>query len=476
MIYLRRLAVVFACQGLVAVSAAIAAAPWPQFRGSLGSGVGADATPPLKFGPNEAVAWSYELPWSPSSPIVWKDRIFLTTFADGQLETRCLDRAAGKLRWTRAVKPPGVEEFHRSDGSPAASTPVTDGTRVVSYFGSFGLICHDWEGKELWRYPLPVAQSYGHYGSGTSPIIVGNTVLLARDQYQSSSLLALDVKTGAKLWETHRPETNGSFGTPAYWKNQDVDEVVLAASGRLKGYAVKTGIERWGIEGLTGAICTTPIVMEGNLYFAAWSNGVANSSIPPWEEFKKQFDRNGDDVVEFEEIAVERRDYWRGVDANRDGRYTKEDWELRSVANRRNENVMIAVRPGGTGDISDSHVLWKSTRGLPYVPSPLYYDGRIYLVKDGGLLTSLDARTGDPIYVQERLGANGNYYSSPVVAGGHLYLASISGKMTVVKTGGARPEIVHQVEFGSRILATPAVVEDMLLVRTASQLWAFRRG
>jgi len=132
------------------------------------------------------------------------------------------------------------------------------------------------------------------------------------------------------------------------------------------------------------------------------------------------------------------------------------------------------VTPGGTGDISDSHVAWKFQKGLPYVPSPLFYDGRVYFVKDGGLLSSLDAQTGDAFYAQERLGgAPGNYYASPVAADGRIYLASLPGKLTVVKAGGIKPEILHQVDFGERILATPALVGDRLYLRTTTRLWPF---
>src|SRR6267142_2292524 len=133
---------------------------------------------------------------------------------------------------------------------PAASTPVTDGKRVVSYFGSIGLVCYDFKGKELWRFPLPVALSGGSYGSGTSPIIVGKRVILSRDQDIGSSLLAIDLGSGKMLWETRRPDAFGSFGTPIHWRNKGVDEVVVPGSSQLKGYDVKTGEERWLVGGL----------------------------------------------------------------------------------------------------------------------------------------------------------------------------------------------------------------------------------
>jgi outer membrane protein assembly factor BamB len=450
-------------------------AGWPQFRGVNASGVAAGATPPIKIGPHEGVVWQVEVPWSPSSPCVSGDRIFLTTFHDGRLETRCLERATGRLRWSRGITPPGIEEFHRSDGSPAAATPATDGRQVVNYFGSFGVICHDPEGNERWRHPLPVALSYGKYGSGTSPIIVGDTVVLNRDQHHYSSLLALDLRTGAKRWETPRPEAGGSFGTPVHWLNRGVDEIVVAASGRLNGYDLRTGAERWVITGLTGAICTTPVGGGGMLYFGAWSNAVADSALGSWEKFREANDKNRDGTVDFAEIDPARLDYLRGVDLNRDGRFTREDWELRKARDARSENLLIAVRPGGQGDISETHVAWKYRRALPYVPSPVYYEGRLYFVRDGGLVSSLDAVTGEPFYAQERLPAGGNYYASPVAADGRLYVASLAGKLTVLRAGGAAPEVLHASDFGTRILATPAVVGGNLYLRTATHLFAFAR-
>ena len=163
----------------------------------------------------------------------------------------------------------------------------------------------------------------------------------------------------------------------------------------------------------------------------------------------------------------------RGMDRTRDGKFTSEDWELLKKGDARADNLLLALKPGGRGDISESHVAWKYRRALPYVPSPLIYEGRIYFVKDGGLMSSLDAKTGEPFYAQERLGANGNYYASPVAADGRIYVASLPGKLTVVKAGGNKPEVLHQVDFGTRILATPALVGDRIYLRTATHLWAF---
>ena len=471
----RTLFLVPALAGLwTAVFSADAPQPsWPQFRGTLGSGVAPGSHPPERLGPQEAVKWSVEAPWSPSSPCVWGERIFLTTFHNGELELRCHDAADGHLRWARGIKPERLEDFHHTDGSPAASSPATDGQHVVSYFGSFGVVCHDFEGRELWRHALPAAESFGQYGTGASPIIVSRSVLLNRDQYRSSSLLALDITTGATLWETPRPEARGSCGSPALWDDNGVEEVVLGASGLLKGYDLKTGAERWQVEGVTGLVCTTPVIADGMLIFAASSNAVANSPLPTWEAFARTYGKSPDGEITFDEIPAARRDYLRGLDVNHDGKLTREDWVLRKERTAHSENVLLAIRPGGRGDISHTHVAWQFRKGLPYVPSPLVYDGRVYFVKDGGMLTALDIKTGQPYYVQERLGAAGSYYASPVAADGRLYLASVPGKVTVVKAGGAKPEILHQADFGERILATPAIVGDVLYLRTETRLWAF---
>jgi outer membrane protein assembly factor BamB len=446
---------------------------WPGFRGVNSSGVGDGGAPPVNVSPSNSVLWKVQVPWSPSSPCIWDDQIFLTTFSDGELQTRCYRRLDGALAWSRGLKPEKVEVFHSTENSPAAPTPATDGERVVSYFGSFGLICYNRKGAELWRHPLPRPLSGGQYGTSSSPLIAGNLVVINRDQDQDSSLLALDLRTGQTAWETPRPDAYGSFGTPILWENNGVEEVITPGSLRLKGYALSNGVQDWVVQGVSSYACTTPVVGDGLLFFAAESDGKADNAWPTWEKFLQEYDKNKDGVVSLDEFDAGSRDFWRGLDLNRDGKIDKAEWD-QIVANMdKGENVMVAVKPGGHGDISKTHVAWKFNRGLPYVASPLFYDGRIYLIKSGGMLSSFDARTGQPFYTQERLDALGNYYASPVAGGGKIYLASLSGKLTVVKAGGEKPEILHQAEFGERILASPALVGDNFYLRTVSTLYAF---
>jgi len=281
------------------------------------------------------------------------------------------------------------------------------------------------------------------------------------------------LRNGKKVWETGRPDSYGSFGTPIRWKNDGVDEVVVPGSLRLKGYALKTGKEDWMVEGVPAFACTTPVAVGGMVFFGAWTDGKSDDPWPTWEKFVEKYDKDKDGVIALGELDDSVRDYFRGMDVNRDGKIDKGDYDqiLGSIA--KGENILLAVKPGGRGDITKTHVAWKATRGLPYVASPLVYDGRVYCIKNGGMISSFDAKSGQPYYVQERLDADGYYYSSPVAADGRIYTASVNGKLTVVKAGGDKPEILHQATFGERIYASPALAGDKFYLRTKSVLYAF---
>lgn len=442
---------------------------WPAFRGPNSSGLALEAKPPAHPGPAGGVQWQVPVPWSPSSPSVWGDRIFLTTFADGKLETRAYAVRDGQLLWSRAVSTEKLEEFHQTEGSPASATPVTDGQRVVSYFGSFGLVAYDMDGKELWQHRLPVARTAGNFGSGTSPLLLSDRVILNRDLASGSSLLAVDLQTGRPLWETPRPDSPTSYGSPILWEHDGLREVVVAGSLTVKGYDLETGAERWVVRGLPSYSCTTPVTGDGLLFYAGWSPGKSDSPWPSWESTAERQDKNGDGKISAEEFS-DGPAWFKAQDLDGDGWLTRQDWDAIGGLMKKGENVLLAIRPGGKGDVTDTHVAWKATKGLPYVPCPLYYDGRVYLVKDGGMVSSFDARTGQPAYSQERLPAQGSYYASPVAAAGRLYFGSLQGKLTVAKAGGDKPEVIHEADFGERLAGTPALVGDHMVVRTQSKL------
>jgi outer membrane protein assembly factor BamB len=460
----------------VAVHSFAAEAWWPQFRGPNCSGVSETAHPPATFGPGTNQLWKANVPGGISSPVVWKDRIFLTAFDAGQLEIHCYARKDGRQLWKRAVPAEKLEEFHSTEGSPAASSCATDGQRVVSYFGSYGLVCHDFAGKELWRHPLPLAETAGGFGTGGSPTIAGSLVILNRDMLKNCSVIAVHLKSGDLAWQTPRPDVSQSYGSSIVWKNNGADEVVMSGSLKLKAYDLKSGRERWSLAGMPSFTCTTPVVGDGLLFFAGWAPGKGDSPMPTFEQTAANFDKNKDGAITPDEVkGTPLEPFFRAQDINGDGKITAEDVAGMAAMMSKGENSLVAVRPGGQGELGGDHVAWKQTRGLPYVPSPLYYRGHVYTVKDGGMVSCYDARTGKTAYQQERLNALGNYYASPVAADGRVIVASLDGKVTVFAAGGDAPKILHQVDFKERIAATPALVENQLYLRTPTALYAFGR-
>jgi outer membrane protein assembly factor BamB len=446
---------------------------WPQFRGPAGSGVAEGEKPPTHFGIESNVLWKAELPSGVSSPCIWGDRIFLTTYSQGKLATVCLDRLDGRVLWRCAAPAEKIESFHPTEGSPASATPATDGKQAVVYFGSCGLLAYDFAGKEIWRLTLPVARQVGDFGSGTSPVLAGDLVLLNRDQMEGSELLGVDAASGKIRWRADRSLFKSSFGTPIAWTNGETKEVVLPGSLQMLAYDLKTGSERWRVHGLPSAMCTTPVVSDGLLFFAGWSAGKEDAPMPPFATLAEQEDKDHDGTISLEEGGPMVKSLLATLDINHDQRLSKEEWEAFVAAVAKGENVALAIRPGGEGDISDSHVVWRYKRGLPYVASPLVYRGSVYFVRDGGMVTCLKAASGEPIYEQERLGAQGSYYSSLVAANGVIYACSVNGAVTAFRAG-QNLEVIATNELKERISATPAIADDTLYVRTDKHLYAFK--
>jgi outer membrane protein assembly factor BamB len=470
----QRLTRLVTCSALLGAAISLPAAHWPQFRGPDGRGIAENGLPPpAEFSPAQNVVWKVPLAPGHSSPVVWGERIFLTTFAGGKLAAVCLDRADGRLLWSRTVPADTIEAFHRT-GSPAASTPATDGERVYFHFGSFGLLCLDFEGKEVWRHPLPLPNN--DFGAGASPIVSGGRVIVARDQDMDSFLLALDARSGKVLWRTPRPGFFRGHATPFVWRHDGAEEIVLPGSVRLTSYDPATGRELWSTTGLSRVANASATSGGGLLFASSWNIGADAGDrieLPPFGEFARANDRNGDNrLAEAEFPAGPWKSRFTQLDADKDGAVTRAEWEAYAPVVTKAENALLAVRPGGAGDITASHVAWKKTRGLPYVPSPLFYEGRIYTVKNGGMASCFEAATGRELYLEERLGVMGDFYASPVAAAGRVYYASQKGTVAVVAAGDEF-RVLARNDLGEPIFATPAIVAGRIYLRTAGHLYCF---
>ncbi len=448
---------------------------WPQFRGPNGSGVSTSQHPPIEIQQDSLLRWKVAVPKGVSSPCIWGKRIFLTAFDDGKLWTLALDRGDGHMLWRMAASAKEIEKFHPIEGSPAASTCATDGQQVVSYFGSCGLVCYDLDGHLLWTYELPTAETNFDFGTGTSPIIADGMAILVRDLKSGSMALAVDLTTGKERWKTERPTAPTAFSTPTV-AGQGNDALVVAAGAlQMKAYDLHSGKERWLIRGLPAGNCTMPVVGGERMFFAGWSPGASDAPFPSFNDLLKLYDTNHDGALEKEELEkTPLKNFFDNNDTNHDGKITRDEWENNYRYLKQGKNSLFAFSPKGEGDITDTAIAWKQTKGLPYVPSPLYYRGRVYLVRDGGLVSSFDAETGKPFYESKRLGAPGSYYASPIAAAGHIYFVSLSeGVVSVIKADSDSAEVAAQRKLDERVAATPAIVDDRLYIRSAEHLYCF---
>ena len=474
---MNRIILTLTAAGLLSIGAAtsaVAGDAWPQFRGRNSSGLAAEADKlPAEIGPESHVVWKVPLAPGHSSPVVIGDRIFVTAVRDQKLLTIGLDRVTGKMLWEAEAPHAKLEEIHRI-GSHAQSSPATDGQCVVSFFGSSGLYCYDLDGKPLWNRPMGPFNN--DFGAGTSPIIVDDLVILCQDHDLDSFLMALDKRTGETRWKVDRSEFPRNYCSPVIWEVGGKKQIVLAATLRVVGYDLETGRELWTVRGISRAVCMTPVVGDDNvLYVAGWSAGGdagERITVESWENDGAKHDANKDGLLTEEELPTHPfKQRFSQVDRDKSGTLNPAEWEYFRGLFDKSRNVVLAIKPGGVGDVTSSHVLWEHSRHVPFCASPLMYRGLVFTVKDGGIMTCLDARTGQP-HKFGRLPATGEFYSSPVAGDGRVYFLNAEGKLAVVS---AEPQwtVLHTADFGEGVYATLALVDGRIYLRTVGHLYCF---
>src|SRR5262245_50015830 len=451
-------------------------ADWPQFRGRNASGVADAKNLPVRFGPESNVVWKTPLPIGPSSPAIAGDRIFLTGVENEKLLTIAVDRASGRVLWRREAPRPRRQELQENN-NPAAPTPATDGKNAYVFFADFGLLAYGPDGRELWKLPLgPFNNPFGH---GASPILAGELLLQVCDQDTDSFVLAVEKSSGRVRWRTPRRHAQRGYATPVLHRpSRGGLQALVIGSYQLDAYDVDSGRPIWWIRGLPWQIKPTPVLGEDAVYFVTFSGESdpgQQEVVPAFAEALARLDADKDGRLSKAEMPDERA---RGrfdeyLDLDDTGFLEERDWSQFQLR-RQGMNSLWAFRLGGEGDMTEKSFLWKNPKSLPNVPSPLLYRGVLYTLKEGGILTSLDPKTGE-IFTQARLeGAPGAYYASPVAADDKLYAISEEGKLAVVRAGADWELLaVNALDDGSK--STPAIVGDAIYVRTYSALYCFRQ-
>jgi outer membrane protein assembly factor BamB len=425
------------------------AANWPQWRGPRGLGVSAESSLPVAWNARDNIAWSAPLRGAgSSSPVVWSDRVFVTSqigrarvrpgshpmLARDDAALEKLERPIGGRRdepgesgdpvslvveafnavdgqrvWEHALPAEGPFPDLHEKHNLATPTIATDGERLFAWFGTGQLVALDLRGRPIWTRHL--GREYSPFdvswGHGSSPVLHRDLLILLCDHDSASYLLALDARTGKERWKSDRGKGRASFSTPIVVPGPGRDELIVNSSERIDAYDPASGELLWYADAQRQMPIPSAVFHDGIIYM---TRGYRNS---PY----------------------------------------------------------LAIRPGGRGDVSSSHVLWRAPGGGSYVPSLVYYEGLLYLTNDVGVLTCADAKTGERVW-QMRL--DGVFFASPVAADGKVYFVSQTGETVVVKAGRA-PVILARNDLGERIAASPAIASGKIFLRSDTKLFAIGR-
>ena len=456
-------------------SPAAATNDWLQFRGPNGTGVADGPTLPTQFGAKKNLAWKAAVPFGRSSPVVTRDRVFLTASEGDKLVTLALDRKTGKLLWRRDVVRARHTPIYKANDA-ASPTPVSDGKNVIAFFADLGLISYGPNGSERWRLPLGPFSSF--YGMGGSPVLAGNTLVLVADQRANSYILAVDARNGKVLWKKDRTNYEG-FSTPIVYtpKNRPAQVVVLG-SNTLDAYSLDKGERLWWVTKV-GTYPKGVPALNGDMVYVN-GEGADEPFLPPYDDSLKKYDKDNDQRIQHEEMKVEpmMQEHFGWLDANSDGYIDRAEYDFVRIGTSTSGHGITAVRlggNGGSGDLTATNVAWRLKKSYPNIPAPLIYRDVMYLMKEGGIVTSINPATGEVLKMGRTPEALEEYYASPVAADGKIFMVSASCKVTVLKAG-AQWEVLAMNDLDEECWATPAIAGNSLIIRTRGSLYSFADG
>ena len=446
------------------------------FRSDGGRQIG---TGPLPDRLDDARSLDWRMPLDPgdSSPVIRAGKIFLTSYrAEAkELAVEALEEKTGHRLWRQAIVPKQIEQTHPI-GNPATATVACDGERLFVFFGSAGLFCYDLDGHKLWEQALGPFRD--EYGAGSSPILFQDKVLINQDHDTDSFLAAFDRHTGRRLWRVSRPDAVRSYSTPVVWRQDGRGEVLVAGALRLTAYDPENGKPIWWMNGLARIVIPTPVTSGPTIYMASWAPGGDSGkriTLLPWAAALAKWDSNHDGKLSRSEIDDhEVLDRFFRMDLDQDGALSRQEWERHAAVFRLAQNALLAIKPAGTGQLDEHAVVWKHLRGVPYVATPVLDQGVLWMVKEGGIVTKLDAASGE-LLQEERVPGFGNYFASPVAGDGRVYFASESGTVSIVAAERAW-RVMSSHDFHEKIYATPCLDGNHLYLRTNRALYCFEGG
>lgn len=441
---------------------------WTQFRGPNGTGVAEGFALPVEFNSKKNLVWKTPVPFARSSPVVTTDRVFLTASESDKLITLALDRKTGKVLWRRDVERARHMPIYKANDA-ASPSPVSDGKNVFVFFAELGLIAYGPDGAELWRLPLGPFNSF--YGMAGSPVLAGNTLAVVCDQRTNSFVIAVDKRNGKVIWKKNRANFEG-FSTPViYSPNDGPAQLIVLGSNTVDGYSLDKGERLWWVSKIGSYPKGVPALGTNVIYVNA--EGGDTPFLPPYEETLKQFDKDKDSRIHRDEMKdqPEMVEHFGWMDGNDDGYIVREEYDFVRTSTTAGYGV-TAIRLGGHGDLTATNIVWNIKKSYPNIPAPLVYRDVMYLMKEGGILSTVNPVSGEVLKMGRTPEALEEYYASPVAGDGKVFMVSASGKVTVVKAG-AQWEILAVNDLDEEVWATPAIAGNNLYIRTRNALYSF---